>query len=379
MNKSFKIQIFPNKEQRELIFKSFGCARFAYNWALNEEIENYKNGSKFISDCDLRKKFTQFKKTLPWLKEVNNNVTKQAIKDLCRAYKNFFDKKADFPKFKSKHKSKPSFYNDTAKIKFDDGKKVRLETIGWMKIADKKNIIPKNTQKNTQNNTQKYLNPRISFDGINFWLSIGCVLENKQNQNPQTEPIGIDLGIKTLMVCSNKMEVKRVKTKKENKKLKRLQRRASKFYLLMKAKLIERSKNLLKLENQVRKQYHRITNVRKNNIHQTTTKLVKLNPKAIVIEDLNVKGMMKNKHLSKAIADCSFYEIRRQLEYKCEWNGINLIIADRWFPSSKTCSHCGYKKPKLSLSERMFKCECCNYEIDRDYNASINLRNLAYS
>ena len=370
MEKGFKVQIFPNKEQQKLMFKSFGCSRFAYNWALAKQEENYKNGGKFILDNDLRKEFTQLKKNeeYSWLKEANNNVTKQAIKDLCRSYKSFFKGISKHPKFKSRKKSKLSYYNDTFKIKFD-GYKVRLETIGWVKMAE--NTIP---------NDCKYLNPRISFDGIRFWLSIGCVIEDWDNKLPKTEPIGIDMGIKTLMVCSNGMNFNRVNTKKDRKKLKRLQKRASRYYdKMMKTKSFDKSKNLLKLETLILKQHQRIANIRKNNIHQATTSLIKLNPSAIVVEDLNVKGMMKNKHLSEKIADCSFYEIYRQLEYKCKWNDIKFITADRWYASSKICNHCGYKKPKLSLSERMYKCECCGQESDRDYNASLNLRDLAYN
>lgn len=370
VEKSFKVQIFPNKEQQKLMFKSFGCARFAYNWALNRQKENYENGGKFIQDSELRKAFTKLKKQeeFKWLKEVNNNVCKQAIKDLCKAYKSFFKGISKHPTFKSKKKSKLSYYNDTFQIKFDNYK-VRLENVGWVKMAE--NIIPNNV---------KYLNPRISYDGIRFWLSIGCVIENVANKLPKTEPIGIDMGVKTLMVCSNGMNFNKVNTKKEKKKLKRLQKRASRYYNKMtKTKSFDKSKNLIKLEALILKQHQRITNIRKNNIHQATTKLVKLNPKAIVVEDLNVKGMMKNKHLSEKIVDCSFYEIYRQLEYKCRWNDIEFIVADRWFASSKICNHCGYKKPKLSLSERVYKCECCGNTIDRDYNASLNLRDLAYN
>lgn len=370
MEKSFKVQIFPNKEQQKLMFKSFGCARFAYNWALNLQQENYKSGGKFIQDGYLRKQFTQLKKQeeFSWLKEINNNVTKQAIKDLCKSYKSFFKGITKYPKFKSKKKSKLSYYNDVFKIKFD-GYKVRLETIGWVKMAE--NIIPTDC---------KYLNPRISYDGIRFWLSIGCVVENVVNKLPKTEPIGIDVGIKTLMVCSNGMNFYKVNTRKQVKKLKRLQKRASRYYdKMMKTKSFNKSKNLLKLETLILKQHQKIANIRKNNIHQATTKLIKLNPKSIVVEDLNVKGMMKNKHLSAKIADCSFYEIYRQLEYKCKWNDIEFIVADRWYASSKICSNCGNKKPKLSLSERVYKCECCENEIDRDYNASLNLMNLAYN
>ena len=370
MEKGFKIQIFPNKEQKELMFKSFSCARFAYNWALARQEENYKNGGKFISDNVLRKEFTQLKKKeeFKWLNEINNNVTKQAIKDLCKAYRNFFNKKAEYPRFKSKKKSKKSFYNDVYKIKFDDYR-VRIETLGWMGMAE--NRIPKDS---------KYVNPRVSFDGVKFWLSITCIVEDEDNNIPKTEPIGIDMGIKTLMTCSNGINFNRVSSKKEKKKLKRLQKKASRHYdKMMKTKSSYKSKNLLKLETLIHKQHQRISNVRLNNIHQATTKLVKLNPKAIVVEDLNVQGMMKNKHLSEKIANCSFYEIYRQLEYKCKNKGIEFIVADRFYPSSKICSKCGYKKEKLSLSERTYKCECCGNVIDRDFNASLNLKNLAYN
>ncbi|WP_154698381.1 RNA-guided endonuclease InsQ/TnpB family protein, partial [Clostridium botulinum] len=180
----------------------------------------------------------------------------------------------------------------------------------------------------------KYLNPRISFDGIRFWLSIGCVVEDVADMLPKTEPIGIDMGIKTLMVCSNKMEFKRVNTKKERKKLKRLQKKASRLYEKMLKTKISKSSNLLKLEKMILKQHQKISNIRINNIHQATSKLIKLNPSHIVVEDLNIKGMMKNKYLSEKIVDCSFHEIRRQLEYKCKWNNIKLIVANKWYASS---------------------------------------------
>ncbi len=254
------------------------------------------------------------------------------------------------------------------RIKFQDYK-VRIASIGWMDMAE--NRIPKNC---------KYQNPRISFDGIRFWLSISCIVEDEENNFPKTEPIGIDMGIKTLMTCSNGMNFNRINTKKEKKKLKRFQKKANRlYYKMMKNKSSIKSKNLLKVETLIIKQHQRIANIRLNNIHQATTKLINLNPEAIVVENLNVSGMLKNKYLSEKITDCSFYEIYRQLEYKCKNKGIKFIIADRFYPSSKICSNCGHKKEKLSLSERTYKCECCGNIIDRDYNASLNLKNLAYN
>lgn len=371
MIKGYKVRIYPNKEQQLLMNKTFGCARFAYNWTLARQFESYKNGDKFISEGELRKQFTQLKKDMKangeeWLYEIPNNATKQAIKDCFKAYKNFFNGKAKKPKFKSKKHSKLSFYNDTYKIKVFN-KKVQLEVIGTINLAEK-DRIPKG----------KMYNPRISFDGLYYWLSINVEVDDNQINENKSEPIGIDLGIKTLMTCSNQMNFNRINTKKEIKKLKRLQRKASRHYIKMyKNKTTGKSKNLLKIEKSILKQHKRITNIRLNNIHQATTKLIKLNPSHIVIEDLAIFNLMKNKYLSEKIADCSFYKIRRQLEYKCEWNNINLVIADKWYPSSKICSNCGNKKNKLSLSERVYKCKCCNSEIERDFNASINLKNLA--
>ena len=373
MIKGYKVKIHPNKEQQLLMHKTFGCTRFAYNWALAKQIENFEKGEKFISEGDLRKQFTQLKKDMKsdgesWLYDIPNNATKQAIKDCFNAYKKFFKKTAKKPRFKSKRKSKFSFYNDTYKIKIL-GNKVQLEVIGEINLAET-NRIPNG----------KIYNPRVSFDGINYWLSLNVEIDENQVNENKIEPIGIDMGIKTLMVCSNKMNFKRKNTRKYSKKLKRLQRKASRHYTKMNNnKTTEKSNNLLKFEKSILKQHQKISNIRLNNIHQATTKLIKLNPSHIVIEDLDVKGMMKNKNLSEKIADCSFYEIRRQLQYKCDWNNIKLIIADRYYPSSKTCSNrnCNNIKSKLSLSERIYKCECCEFEIDRDLNASINLMNLA--
>ena len=214
---------------------------------------------------------------------------------------------------------------------------------------------------------------------IVYWISISCDSnENQVNTQEKTEPIGIDLGVKTLAVCSNGEIFKKPNIIKEKRKLKQLQKRASKQYdLLIKKKINKKSNRLLKLEKKILKQHQRITNILNNNIHQFTSYITNLNPSHIVLEDLNSSGMMKNKHLSEKIKEAKFYEIRRQFEYKCKRKDIQFILADRWYPSSKTCSCCGHKKEKLSLSERVFICDECGIEIDRDFNASLNLRKLA--
>jgi len=382
MIKGFKVQILPNEHQQQEIIKFCNAARFAYNWSIATEKENYENGGKFISGYTLTTMFTEFKHKPEnsWLKEISGRATKVAILNAATAFENFFKKRADFPKFKSKKYSKMKCATNEGRIKFDSNK-VRLEKLGWVKLAQKNRIpIGENI---------KYFNPKIEYDKINFWVSVSVeIIDNQDNDKPKTEAIGIDLGIKTLATCSNGIINQKPNIKKEKKKLKRLQRKASRQYQKMikksketkiKFQYLPKSKNLLKLEKEVNKIYQRITNVLTTNIHTFTTSLIKLNPEAIVIEDLNIKGMMKNKHLSRSIAEAKFYEIRTQLEYKCKWNNINLIIADRWFASSKICSECGNKKDKLSLSERIYICKECGSILDRDLNASINLKNLAYA
>ena len=379
MIKGFKTIIYPTKEQADKIIKFCNASRFAYNWAIALEEENYKNGGKFISGYELAKRFTQFKKQEgnEWLKEISGRALKVAILNAATAYDNFFKKRGKHPKFKTKKRSKMSCatHEGTTII---EKKRIRCEKLGW--IASHKHNIP-------IGENIKYFNPKLSFDGDNFWFSVSVEVDDYNNNDKEkTEPIGIDLGIKTLAVCSNGKSYKKSNIKKHKKKLKRLQRKASRQYQKMldesketkvKFSEIHKSKNLLKLESNIRKEYRKINNILTTNIHTITSELVKLNPSSIVIEDLNVKGMMKNKHLSEKIKEAKFYEFRRQLEYKCKWNNVNLIIANRWYPSSKLCSSCGNRKKKLSLKERIYVCEECGCVIDRDYNASLNLKYLA--
>ncbi|NMM64352.1 IS200/IS605 family element transposase accessory protein TnpB [Clostridium sp. P21] len=361
-----KVRIFPTKEQEQKLWQSVGTARFIYNWTLARQEENYKNGGKFISDGNLRKELTILKKTeeFKWLNKVSNNVAKQAVKDACDAYKKFFKGLADKPRFKSRRKSKPSFYNDNLKLKVKDNA-VLIEKVGWVTV--KKNSIPLNW---------KYTNPRVSFDGKYWFLAVG--IEKEQAIEGLTnESIGIDVGVKDLAICSNGMIFKNInKTrviKQLEKKLRRLQRRVSSKYLKNKKgdKFVKTS-NIIKLEKEIGLLHRKLKNIRNNYIHQTTATIVKTKPCRIVMETLNIKGMMKNKHLSKAIAKQCLYEFKRQIQYKCTFYGIEFVEADKWFPSSKLCSCCGNIKKDLKLSDRVYKCECGNV-IDRDFQASINL------
>ncbi len=362
-----KVRIKPTKKQEKQLYKSSGIARFIYNWVLGKQKENYKKGNKFISDSVLRKEITQLKKTeeFNWLNEVSNNVPKQAVKDACNAYKRFFKGQAKFPKFKSKKKTKPSFYNDTQKLKVKE-KLVLLEKVGWVRTSEQ---LPIDT---------KYYNPRITFDGKYWYLSVSIEEENKYEELTN-ESLGIDLGIKELAMCSDGTIYgninKTVKVKKLEKRLRRLQRKVSRKYQNNKeGSTFVKTCNIIKLEKKIKLLQRRLSNIRKNHLHQTTSSIVKTKPRRIDIEDLNVSGMMKNRHLAKAIQKQGFYEFRRQLEYKCKRKGIELSIANRFFPSSKICSNCGTINKGLKLSDRTFNCEC-GFSLDRDLNASINLAN----
>ena len=385
MIKSIKIMLIPNDKQKTKLMQCFGVSRFAYNWTLGKQQENYKNGGKFISDNELRKEFTKLKKTkeYEWLNQYSNNIPKQAIKDACDSYKRFFKGYSKFPRFKSKKKSRPSFYMDNIKIKFSDTH-VKLEKLSnstkknkaklnWVRLAEK-NRIPTDC---------KYINPRVTFDGVNFWISVGIEYENNL-ELPTNEGIGIDLGIKDLAICSDKNIYKNInktsKVKKIEKKRRRLQRQISRKYELNReGRSYKKTSNIKKLEKELLKVNQRLTNIRHNYLHQTTTEIINRKPIFIVLESLNVVGMMRNKHLAKAIQQQCFYEFYRQIQYKCLWNNIKFIEADRFYPSSKTCSECGSVKKQLKLSEREYICEECGCVIDRDYNASVNLMKYGQS
>lgn len=379
MIKSFKVQLIPNKKQSTKLFQFSGASRFAYNWALGREKENYENGGKFLYDFELRKEFTRLKHSddYIWLLNISNDITKQAIKDACNAYKKFFKGKAKSPKFKSKKRSRPSFYQDVYKIAFTDTH-VKLEKISdstrrnrqklnWIRLAEH-GRIPTDV---------KYLNPRVTYDGLNWWISVSVEFPDCK-EKLSDDGVGIDLGIKELAVCSDGSKYKNINktiiVRKLEKRKKRLQRSVSRKYEKnKKGGSYCKTKNIIRSEKRLLKITHRLTNIRKNHLSQTTSDIVNRKPRFICIEDLNVSGMIKNRHMSRAVQDQGFYEFRRQLEYKCNEKGIKLIVADRFFPSSKLCSCCGTIKQDLKLSDRIYKCDCGNI-IDRDYNASLNLR-----
>ena len=379
MIKTIRVMLVPNNKQKAKLFQYANTARFAYNWALGREQENYKNGGKFICEGDLRKEFTQLKKKEEylWLKKISNNVPKQAIKDACTAYQNFFNGVSNAPRFKSKKHSIPKFYQDTKKIKFTDthvkvegfatSKRHNKQKLNWIRLAEHCRI-PTDC---------KHFNPRIKYDGLNWYMTVGIEYKDKESI-PSNEGIGIDLGIKDLAICSDKNKYKNInkiqKVKKLEKRKRRLQRCISRRYEKNKnGECYCKTSNIKRKEKELLKVSRKLANIRLNYLHQITTEIIKRKPSFICIEDLNVKGIMKNKHLSKAIQQQCFGEFRRQIEYKSKWNNTKIIIADRFFPSSRLCSCCGKIKKDLKLSDRIYRCECGNI-IDRDYQGAINLK-----
>ena len=381
MIRTIKVMLRPNNVQRTKLFECAGCARFAYNWALNYQQLNYEIGNDFLRDGELRRIFTQIKTQdgYRWLGDYSNNIAKQAIKDACDAYVRFFKGLAKYPRFKSKRRSKPSFYVDTYKIRFTDthikleklttDKRKNRQCLNWVRLCEH-GRIPVGA---------KYVNPRVTFDGLNWWISVGIECDEPQAVSANGEGIGIDIGVKTLAVCSDgtiyKGINKEAKVKRLGKKARRLQRAVSRKYTEnKKGECYRKTRSIIKSEKQLLKVTRRLRNIRHDYIHKTTSEIVSRKPRFIVMEDLNVSGMMKNRHLSKALQEQCFNELYRQLAYKSHWHGIKFITADRFYPSSKQCCECGHIKRDLKLSERTYHCPECGNVIDRDYQASVNLK-----
>ncbi|BAL83989.1 putative transposase OrfB [Selenomonas ruminantium subsp. lactilytica TAM6421] len=393
MQRAVKIRLLPTKEQECLFWKSAGTARWAYNYFLeaNEAaykawLKNDKVGKRSVSEGEIRKHINNVlkKTTHTWLKEVGSNVMKQAVKDANLALQRYFKGISGKPKFKSRHRSKISFYvNYESLVRKPNG--FHGEKIGFVKTAAPLPKIPKG---------KKYANPHISFDGRYWYLSVGYEVQQEETELTGGS-LGIDLGIKSLAIVSNEDATethfykninKSAEVRRLEKKLKREQRKASrKLESNIKShdknrhpiwiRPLRECRNLDKQNKKIQLIHKRLTDIRNNHLHQTTSEIVKTKPSQIVMENLNVKGMMKNKHLSEAIAKQKFYEFKRQIQYKAEMYGIKVIEVDRFYASSKTCSHCGNVKKDLKLSDRIYVCPVCGAKLDRDLNAAINLAN----
>lgn len=372
MYKNFKVRLYLTEDQEILVRKHIGCSRFIWNYMLAEQIRRRENGEKHLSRFDMMNLLTPLKKQeeYEFLNEVSNSTLKVICTDLNQAYQNFFKKNAKFPKFKSKHKSKLAFPICAERFYFAKNY-AQIQKLGHVKYKSSKPIP-------LGRGVAKFTNPRISFVNGKWILSFCMECENQTVYTEHKGRIGIDLGVKELAVVSvngeqmnfhNINKSKRVRTLKH--KLKHLQRKVSRKYRTNGN--YEKTKSILKTEAQIKEIHYRLANIRLNYIHQTTHKLTELYPEVITMEDLNVSGMMKNRHLARAIQEQCFYEFRRQMEYKCEMKGIKIQFADRLYPSSKTCSCCGHIKKDLKLKDRTYICSECGLKIDRDFNAALNL------
>ena len=386
MIKAIKIKLYPTRHQEELMFKSASVARFSYNWGLAFLNNYYKEKNRRLSISELRKEFTKLRNNNAnsWLKEVSSEIPQQALKDLGESFNKFYNKKSSYPRFKKKGKTEISFFHLNNKFIVKDNK-VKLEKIGYVKMNDEGRLPVGNYKKDKI----KVLNPRIKFNGKFWYLSLALEVKEIKKQELTNISIGVDLGIRNLAIVSNidkpfKNINKSKEVKRLNKKLKIIQRKVSRKYDMLKSGSsfkkgvkLTKTQNIIKLEKQIKLVHKRIADIRLNYIHQTTNSIVKTKPYRVVVEDLNVKGLMRNKHLSKAISEQCFNKFITILEYKCKWNGIEFVKADRFFPSSKMCSCCGTINKDLKLKDRTYICSNpkCNLVIDRDKNASINLAN----
>lgn len=374
MIKSYKIRLYPTKEQEALMWKHIGACRYIWNYMLAYQQEQYVNGEKHLSAFDMIKLLTPLKKDgeHEWLCEVSNASLGVVRRDLDKAYKGFFKKIARFPKFKSRKRSKKTYPVKDDRIYFINSKLMHIEKVGKIKYKTDFDL--------PQGRGHKFTNPRISNVNGKWMLSFGMECEN---QAPVLTDIsmGIDLGVKDLAIAEfngTKITYRNInktsKMKRLEKQRRHLERSISRKYEQnRRGNTFVKTNNIMRSEERLKKMYARMTNIRTNYIHQTTHDLVSLLPKRVAMEDLNVTGMMKNRHLSKAIQEQCFGEFIRQMQYKCEWNGIEFVQVGRFYPSSKTCSCCGAIKRDLRLRDRVYVCAECGAEIDRDYNAAINL------
>lgn len=363
MNKAHKIKIYPTKKQEPLLVKSCGVARFAYNWALGRWNEKYAAGEKAKRN-DLRKELTGIKREkFPWMMEVSKTCPQYAIANLEKAFSGFFSGNTKYPKFK-KRGVRDSFVAVESKhqyVQFDF--KIHIPRIGKIKCSENLRFEGK------VNNVIVKRIAGMWFAIINIEVPDSAPTLKRSTSGDNQAIVGVDFGIKSMMVLSDGTVFENPKAyRKSLKRLKRLQRS-----LCRKQK---DGKNRRKAQMRLARLHYRIVNIRSNAIHQATSAIVNKYDK-VVIEDLNNAGMLKNRMLAQSLADASFGEIRRQIAYKCLWQRKELVIADRFFASSKTCSCCGHKKDKLLLSERIYKCDNCGLEIDRDLNAAKNLANYS--
>ena len=374
--KSFKTEINPTEEQKVKIRKTIGTCRFIYNFYLAHNKELHENGKKFMSSSQFRvwlnNEYLPKHPECSWIKEAYSKSVTQAVNDGQTAFTRFFNHKSAFPNFKKKGRSdvKMYFVRNNPKDCHCERHRIKIPSLGWVRIKEK-GYIP------ATKDGYVIKSGHVSIKADRYYVSVLIEIPDKRIVSNSSEGIGIDLGLKDFAIVSNGKTYKNInksaKLKKLEKKLIREQRSLSRKYENLKKGESTQKRNIQKQRLKIQKLHHRIDNIRTDYINKTIAEIVKTKPSYITIEDLNVSGMMKNRHLSKAVASQKFYEFKTKLLAKCKENGIELRIVDRWFPSSKTCHCCKSIKKDLKLSDRLFRCDC-GYIEDRDFNAALNLR-----
>ena len=374
--KSFKTEINPTEEQKARIRRTIGTCRYVYNFYLGHNKALHDNGEKFMTGKSfslwLNNEYIPDNPDKTWIREVYSKAVKKSIEDGCTAFTRFFKHQSDFPKFKKKGKSdvKMYFVRNNPKDCQCERHRLKIPTLGWVRIKEK-GYIP------TTKDGYMIRSGTVSVKAGRFYVSVLVEIPDVNIDNNSNEGIGIDLGLKDLAIVSNGKTYRNINKsaglKKLEKQLIREQRSLSRKYENLKKGESTQRANIQKQRLKVQKLHHKMDNIRTDYINKTIAEIVKTKPSYIMIEDLNVKGMMKNRCLSKAVASQKFYEFRTRLKAKCDENGIELRVADRFYPSSKTCHHCGSVRKNLKLSDRIYRCEC-GYVADRDLNAALNLK-----
>ncbi|MFR8979841.1 RNA-guided endonuclease InsQ/TnpB family protein [Catenibacterium sp.] len=374
--KSFKTEINPTEEQKVRIRKTIGTCRFIYNFYLAHNKELHESGKKFMSSSQFRvwlnNEFLPSHPEYSWIKEAYSKSVTQAVNNGQTAFKNFFNHKSAFPKFKKKGRSdvKMYFVRNNPKDCLCERHRIKIPSLDWVRIKEK-GYIP------TTKDGYVIKSGHVSIKADRYYVSVLIEIPDHRIASHSSKGIGIDLGLKDFAIVFNGKAYKNInksaKLKKLEKKLIREQRSLSRKYENLKKGESTQKRNIQKQRLKIQKLHHRIDNIRTDYINKTIAEIVKTKPSYITIEDLNVSGMMKNRHLSKAVASQKFYEFKTKLLAKCMEYGIELRIVDRWFPSSKTCHCCKRIKKDLKLSDRVFRCDC-GYIEDRDFNAALNLR-----
>ena len=374
--KSFKTEINPTEEQKARIRRTIGTCRYVYNFYLGHNKALHDNGEKFMTGKSfslwLNNEYIPDNPDKTWIREVYSKAVKKSIEDGCAAFTRFFKHQSDFPKFKKKGKSdvKMYFVRNNPKDCQCERHRLKIPTLGWVRIKEK-GYIP------TTKAGYMIRSGTVSVKAGRFYVSVLVEIPDVNINNNLNEGIGIDLGLKDFAIISNGKTYRNINKsaglKKLEKQLIREQRSLSRKYENLKKGESTQRANIQEQKLKVQKLHHKMANIRTDYINKTIAEIVKTKPSYITIEDLNVKGMMKNRCLSKAVASQKFYEFRTRLKAKCDEKGIELRVADRFYPSSKTCHHCGSIRKNLKLSDRIYRCEC-GYVADRDFNAALNLK-----